>query len=175
VTVIDRRALFQTRMQAAQEWELAVLDRLRSCGWSADRFGQGQLPESQRRLLRRVNTRVRWIPDLIAQRAVSGGSVCMFVDAKSGETYKRSRRHDIETASLHALVDWKRFSGVPCVLVTQDWMVHDVDFVLAFSEDGPHRGNGSGTDFRVWQASTGIDWDTCFPGGGIPEQWKMLA
>ena len=53
------------RMREARKFERTVFDVLRSRGWTADPFGQGQLSQDIRAKLRQVKTPVRWMPDII--------------------------------------------------------------------------------------------------------------
>jgi hypothetical protein len=153
---------FAQRMRVAESWEAELRDRLRAEGWVADSFGQGQLPKHQRELLKRVRTPARWMPDMVAQRPEREHSLCIFIDAKAGDTFRKTGNHDIEAASLDALIQWKRFSKVPCLVITQDWKIHDVERVAALCWDGAFRGFGSGTPFKLWKASDGIEWDSYF-------------
>jgi hypothetical protein len=153
---------FEHRLQHALSWESKVVAKLERCGWLATPFGQGQLPEPQRALLRRLPTALRWMPDILATRAGPAGPFCVLIDAKGGDRHKSTGNHGIETASLNALLEWKRLAKVPCVIVTPDWLVHDVEYIAANSWKGPRYGNGSGTPYRLWRGDTGTAFDACF-------------
>jgi hypothetical protein len=67
------RVSFDARMQAARAAEAAVLARFRALpGWLAFPFGQGQLPDDCRDVLRQIEDAcgrpllIRWMPDIIA-------------------------------------------------------------------------------------------------------------
>ena len=53
---------FDQRIREAHQFERTVLDALRVRGWTAELFGQGQLSEDVRAILRQVETPVRWLP-----------------------------------------------------------------------------------------------------------------
>lgn len=162
---------FDARLVKATAFEDAVIEKLRECGYLADRFGQGQLPERQRALLRFHDTQVRWMPDIACSRRFAKSSLFMFLDAKAGDTYLRTGNHDIEKASLDALVEWKRFSKLPTFIITSDWKVHDPERILNLCWSGYFRGTGSGTPFVLWPVDVGQAWSSFFD----PELLELLA
>lgn len=153
---------FALRIASAVAFEDQVVERLRALGFVADKFGQGQLPDRQRELLRTVDTPIRWMADIIAQRKFAAGTLCMFVDAKAGDKYKQTNNHDIETRALNTLIEWKRFAKAPSLIVTADWCVHDPEYVAGICWDGRWNGNGSGTPFKLWPVSAGQPWERYF-------------
>ena len=163
---------FAARMQLAVMWETEVLNRLQEYGWTADKFGQAQLPESQRDFLRRVDTNTRWLPDIIAHKRLSGDEfLACYIDAKGGEKFRETGNHDIESRSLKVLLEWKQFTGYSVLVVTRDWMVHRVEAIDQHCWDGPFCGRGSGTPFKLWPATTteagiNIPWDSIMVSDG---------
>ncbi len=154
---------FAERLARAAAFEDAIIDRLSKSGFTAvDRFGQAQLPEQQRQLLKRHDTAVRWLPDIIAQRFFLGGFICLFIDAKTSQRYLETGRHDIETRSLDTLIAWKQFAQLPVFIVTEDWRVHEPEFVKSIAVEGFFNGIGSGTPFVLWPVSSGHSWEEFF-------------
>lgn len=153
---------FAERLQVGRAFEDQVRDRLERDGWESSKFGQEQLPEKHRRILRRQDTSIRHMPDVLASRMIGELAVSAFFDAKSGEVFRRTGKHGIETASLMALVEWKRAHKLPTYIVTADWCLHDPEYVLSICEDGHYLGKGSGTPFKLWYASEGQPWDQFF-------------
>ena len=76
---------FTQRMREARKFERTVVDALRVHGWIAEPFGQGQLSESVRAILRQVKTPARWMPDIIGCKRYPVRTLTVFVDAKAGE------------------------------------------------------------------------------------------
>jgi hypothetical protein len=93
---------FDRRMREAHELEGAVLDALRARGWTAEPFGQGQLPEDVQAILRQVETPVRWIQDIIECKKFAAHTLAVFVDAKAGERWRKTDRHGIEQSAAES-------------------------------------------------------------------------
>lgn len=154
---------FQERLADAMRHEDAVIEALKSRDFLADRFGQGQLPEHQRDHLRlyrdqgKYPTPVRWMPDIIASKKFANRSIVIFVDAKAGNRYEQTGRHDLEIAAIESAMGWAMYSRCPAYFVFQDFRVATPEDVLEHGQQGQFRGSGSGTPFLL------IPVDVCRP------------
>lgn len=59
---------FSTRLAIGEDHELRVANELSHRGWSVDRWGQGTLSAHIREAIQRSDSRLRFLPDLIAAR-----------------------------------------------------------------------------------------------------------
>lgn len=157
----ERRAL-------AEPFEDHVIGLLRDSGWDAERFGQGQLSETMRLHLRQIKppTAVRWLPDIIAGRTTAlRTSTIRYVDAKAGETWRKTGNHAVEVSPVNADDEWQLYSGTEVFYVFTDGGVATPERVRATGWKccgvGPHR-----TDFwlfprvacKPFEAVFGIAW-----------------
>src|SRR5262249_21810206 len=140
---------FELRIRKATQFERRVLDALRARGWTAELFGQGQLPEDVRAHLRQVDTPVRWMPDIIACKEYPVRALTVFVDAKAGERWRQTNKHAVEQSAAESANRWKEFSNCDTYFVFTDWSVTIHSTVLELDERGPDYGNGSGTPFLL--------------------------
>lgn len=140
---------FAGRLAAAIAFEDKVVAALTERGWLAERFGQGQLSEEMRSMIRSVETAVRWMPDIIAARRFEALTKLVFVDAKAGERWRDTGNHDIEAAALIGAELWRDYSGCETYFVFSDGGVVTPATFREFCEPGRYRGNGSGTPFYV--------------------------
>ena len=140
---------FDQRMREARKFERTVLDALGSRGWITEPFGQGQLSEDVRAKLRQVETPVRWMPDTIGCKKFAARTLTVFVDAKAGERWRKTNKHDVEQSAAESANRWAEFSNCPVYFVFPDWSVTIPATVLELDERGPHYGNGSGTPFLL--------------------------
>lgn len=173
---------FTDRMQRAVEHETFVQLRLQTLGWDAEKFGQGQLTEPMRALLRDYRTDsgdptpMRWMPDILAgARRPDGRSVVRLIDAKAGDGWHRYGNHDVEADALSAAVAWSRMFRVSVWFVFEDFScisAEDLDAmpVVKASEKRPGarwpgswHGAGSGTPFWLFRASDAAPLDREFP------------
>jgi hypothetical protein len=135
------------RLEGALVFERQVLDALLRRGWSAEPFGQGQMSNAIHDLIRGIPTHARWMPDIIAAKKFAARTMLIFVDAKSGERWRETGRHDIETAAVEAADAWADYSQSPTYFVFPDGGVTTPERVKAMAMPGKFRGNGSGTPF----------------------------
>jgi hypothetical protein len=140
---------FDQRIRKAHEFECTVLDALRVRGWTAELFGQGQLFEDVRAILRQVKTPVRWMADIIGCKKFAARTLTVFVDAKAGELWRRTNKHDVEQSAAESAHRWAEFSNCPVYFVFTDWSVTIPATVLELDERGPDYGNGSGMPFLL--------------------------
>lgn len=76
---------YRARFEAGSQWEKELPTKLAAWGWSVTPFGQAQIPEAFRTVLRDYEdsygrpSRIRWLPDHIAARP---GQLCL-IDAKT--------------------------------------------------------------------------------------------
>lgn len=155
---------FQQLIKTAELQETAIVEALRNRGWTAEKFGQGQLTEELRNHLRRVPTYVRWLPDIIAGRQHPHTTHIIFIDAKGGTTYQRTGNHDIQTTALEAAERWIEFTNHTChyFYVFDDWSVSTPGDVRENCWDGRYVGNGSGTPFKLFPTSITKSFDAVF-------------
>lgn len=152
---------FEKRMAAAAAFEKQVRDALAERGWYAEPFGQAQLTERTRQALRDIQptTRVRWLPDIIASRRFSSRTQVIYIDAKAGDKWRETGRHDFECAAVEASAKWAEYSGCPTYFVCSDWSVYTPDHVAETGTPGSFRGSGSGTPFLLVLQRSGLPFD----------------
>lgn len=155
---------FTARLEIGKLHELRVLESLIRRGWDAEYFGQAMLSERMREYLRKIPTCVRWMPDIIAAKNITGKNLVAFVDAKGGKKYQETGNHDIETASLVAAEKWIELSGDECpyYYVFDDGTVATPGDVREHGHDGMFRGNGSGTPFKLLPCTKTRTFDSAF-------------
>lgn len=154
---------FTKRLAVARKHEDRVLASLLLRGWAAEPFGQGQLTPDMREHLRKLDTSVRWMPDIIAAKRFAARTVVVFVDAKAGERYRDTGNHDIEVAALVAAEKWIQLASDACpyYFVFDDGGVLTPAVARELGSPGPYRGNGSGTPFLL------IPTSACSPFDGV--------
>lgn len=166
------RREFERRLAVATAFEEKVAAALVEREWIAERFGQGQLSEEMRDVIRRVNTATRYMPDVIAAKQFPAGTRLMFVDAKAGEKWKETGNHDIETAALEGAEKWEGFSGCPVYFVFANGDTITPRVFRELSRPGPFRGVGSGTPFLLVPRSACSRFDDIF---GARDAWMEGA
>jgi hypothetical protein len=163
---------FERRLEVATAFEVKVVAALIERGWRAERFGQGQLSEEMRDIIRRVNTKVRYMPDVIAARTFAAKTKLIFVDAKAGEKWQETKNHDIETAALEGAEKWQEFSECPVYFVfTSGDTITPQDF-RELATPGRFRGVGSGTPFLLVPRAACTRFDAVF---GPRDAWMEVA
>lgn len=160
---------FMRRLDLAQEFERKVIAELVSRDWQAEGFGQGQLSEEMREVIRRVNTPVRYMPDIIACKRFTGKTLLIFIDAKAGEKWRETGKHDVETAALDAAEKWVALSDCPYYFVFPDGGVLTPAVLRELGEPGRFRGVGSGTPFLLVPRTVCTHFNTVF---GPRDQWS---
>lgn len=141
---------FQGRMLTAREHELAVRARLEAAGWLVDWFGQAQIPEAMRKVIRTCPTALRWLPDMIATREGPAGNDIVFVDAKTGRD--DTPNYCVEIESVKALAKFEEFTSIKCLYVMCDFKVLDTQTIVKYGrkvDDGYNAGAGSGTPYYL--------------------------
>lgn len=166
------RPEFQKRLAKAQKHERRVKASLELRGWLAELFGQGQLSEQMRDVIKRVKTPVRYMPDIIAAQKFNATTRIVFIDAKDGDKWQETENHDVEKAALDAAEQWEQMSGCAFYYVFADGGVATPEMVRATCTDGRFRGIGSGTPFVVFPRSVCTTFDATF---GPAEQWATSA
>jgi len=155
-------AEFEQRIEIATAFEDKVAAALTERGWLAERFGQGQLSEGMRNVIKRVNTPTRWMPDIIAAKQFRAKARLIFVDAKSGEAWRNTGNHDIETAALEAAEGWEQFSGCPVYFVCSNGETITPAVFRELGVVGRYRGNGTGTPFLLMPRSASTSFNATF-------------
>lgn len=145
---------YSTRLDAATEFEVRIIEQLCSAGCKAWPFGQGLLPEDARQFLKTMNTPVRWLPDIMAWRRDLG---CIYVDAKDSDHNPRGN-HAVETRSSETMMQWLAFSRCPVVYAFPCGGYCHIRVWNAVKFAGRFNGNGSGTPFMLGRHD-----DTCSP------------
>lgn len=139
---------FSERLSHAQRHEGAVADALERLGYTVTRFGQGQLSEAAREVLKAHHSPIRWMPDLLAVNLRHA----VLVDAKN----TAGRNYAIETAAHDAHYSMAVALGTPVVYVWGDMHANTWYQVDLYAE--PYTGpecNGSGTPFKLMPAMHG--------------------
>lgn len=140
---------FRRRLALAVEFEDKVIAALTERAWLAERFGQGQLSAAMREMLRRVETTVRYMPDIIGARRFGNTTRVVFVDAKAGDRWRDTGKHDVEAAALVGAELWRDYSGCDVYFVFGDGGVITPAVFREMAEPGRYRGVGSGTPFYL--------------------------
>lgn len=161
---------FQNRLAVAKQHEWNVMRNLHIRCWLAEPFGQGQLSDGMRDLIKGVRSHVRYLPDIIAaETGQRAHGRLVFIDAKAGETFLRTGNHDIESAALDAAKCWAHFAGACCEVyfVFGDGGVISPDGAATQARQGHYRGNGSGTPFVLIPASSCVPFPVVFGDGPL--------
>lgn len=140
---------FARRLEVATAFEERVVAALIERDWRAERFGQGQLSTEMRDIIRRVKTPVRYMPDIIAAKRFSAHTRLVFVDAKAGDRWKDTGKHDIETAALDGADLWQQYSGCDTYFVFSNGDTITPQTFRELAAPGTFRGSGSGTPFML--------------------------
>jgi hypothetical protein len=160
---------YDDRVRPGQLHELAVMERLRQAGWIAEPFGQGQLSDPFRRLLKQFETTahqptlIRWLADIIAGREVgTDRSSVVLVDAKccNGRPNYAIELSAIETAEVFCNQLY-----TPTVYVFDDFHCLTPREARQRGRQGndPAPGNGSGTPYVLIDKRWGHAFDEFFP------------
>lgn len=154
---------FAARMAEAALHEQAVLNEIRCRGWIAEPFGQGQLPERVRDLLRKhSSTLVRWMPDIIAMKQFPNGMQLRFVDAKAGNKWETTGNHDVEIKALESADAFYSYAKAPVYFVFTDMGAAAPEDIWDVGWQGPNYGNGSGTPYLLFPAAVCRPLDATF-------------
>lgn len=163
---------FERRLAVATAHEEKVAAALVERGWRAERFGQGQLSDEMRDIIRRVDTATRYMPDVIAAKQFPAMTRLIFIDAKAGEKWRETGNHDIEKAALEGAEKWEAFSGCPLYFVFTNGDTIAPRVFRELSKPGPYRGVGSGTPFLLAPRSACSRFDAIF---GPRDAWMEGA
>lgn len=168
---------YTDRDRMARWHEKHVLEQIRQRGSFAEPFGQVLFSADLRERLRACRTLagrktpIRWIPDIIAINS----NVVALVDAKAGDTWQRTGRHDVEQDALVAALGWG--SAMSCqvwFIFTDGWAASA--HTLANSparREGPFLGKGSGTPFWLWPRT--VCQELIEPTPPMPPTWECGA
>lgn len=158
---------FQQRKAMADSHEHDVIERLISIGWHAELFGQAQLSEKSRDLLKSYvdhrfqPTLLRWLPDIIAgcNRPGYKSYVCL-IDAKACD--EKYANYSIERDALDAVTCLTDRMGMPCFFVFNDWKVLTARDIRLRGEFGPRPHFGSGTPYLLVSRDFGRSFSSVF-------------
>jgi hypothetical protein len=158
---------FEQRLTLAAKHEADIIAKLKGLRWHAEPFGQAQLSDASRDLLKgylddRLHpTLLRWLPDIIAgyRRPDSSAYVCL-IDAKvCNEKYAN---YSIERDAVHALACLTEHLAMPCFFVFDDWKILTARDALMRCEPGPRPYNGSGTPYWLVSRDFGRPFESVF-------------
>ena len=150
-------SLFRERMAQAEKHESTVRGMLEERGWLTIPFGQSQLTEQARDQLKRFDTPLRWIPDILTVK----NTELILIDAKTTRRVDTGNV-DIEKASFDAHIALTGIWRVKIFYVWFDYSVCDVWTVNDHGRIGQWRGNGSGTPFILVPRSVMRPFDEVF-------------
>lgn len=145
---------FNERFDPAREWEQKLRDKLRERGWKADLFGQGQLSDEWRHLLRgyadsyQRPALVRWMPDIITIVPTDLNTLA-FIDAKTGTG--NTGNYSVEINAHQAAKAFEDVFHVRVLFVWEDGGVlttDDIEMRHCKRHDGDGT-RGSGTPFYL--------------------------
>lgn len=162
------RVSFERRLATGVAFEDKIVAALIDRGWRAELFGQGQLTDEMRDAICRVNTPVRWMPDVITAKRFPARTRLVFIDAKAGETWRKTGRHDVEDGALIGAESWSTYADCETYFVFSSG---DTITPAAFRQaatPGTYRGVGSGTPFLLAPRAACQRFDTVF---GAREAW----
>lgn len=164
---------FNVRLGAARELETKVIAGLESRGWFAWAFGQEQIPEQGRDILRRYKddahrpSLIRWMPDILALRETHRPQVAL-IDAKGGD----GPRYAIETRSLEAAEIFVGRLHTPVFFVCRGGGVLTPRDIRERGWPGPESTKGSGTPYLLVDKRWAQKFDAVF---GTPETAERAA
>jgi Holliday junction resolvase len=133
--------------------EARVAGLLRARGWNVDQYGQGTLSGQVRDAVRRSDSALRWMPDLIAQR----GDRLVTVDCKASMS-AQTRRHAIARRAVQAHALFASYFEIAVYYVFDNLGVLTPVDVLGAARPGPPGRGGSGSDYYL----IGFDLDRPF-------------
>lgn len=139
---------FAERKALGDEWEAEVFELVKNTpGWHVQPFGQAMLQEATRKLIRKVDTPMRWMPDFLASRIRDGKS--FLLEAKWTDTEEHRSNYDIEVKSVEAMLKHGKDNGIPVYFVFPDFWVAEAREIASIATRGTFRGNGSGKPFYL--------------------------
>lgn len=146
---------------------MAVVERLTSTGWQADRFGQALLSDQTRDLLKRYEDGsrrpclIRWMPDVITFGVFSGGRIwTALIDAKvCGDR----PNYSVEMSAAETAQIFADQLYTPTFFVFDDWKVLTPREVRQRGTPGRVTANGSGTPYLLVEKRFGQPFDKVFP------------
>lgn len=157
---------FAARMAPALEFEIAVIERFNSTGWRAFPFGQSQLPDECRDLLRRYEDGsrrpclIRWMPDVIAFNVQTRRTYVALIDAKvCGDR----PNYAVEMSAAETAEAFTDRLYTPTFFVFDDWRVMTPREVRQRGRAGPNRSNGSGTPYYLIEKGFSRPFAEVFP------------
>jgi len=135
-------ASFSERLQVGETHERRVADELRRRGWVVDQWGQGVLSKPIRDGLWRSNSRLRYLPDLIATR----DSDIVTIDCKD-RMQSKTGRYSVKRECVNFGLQLTAL-GVPVFYVFGNLAVLIPTEVMSYDRIGPHA-TGSGAYLLV--------------------------
>lgn len=127
---------FAERIGPALVFEGVVIDWLRTRGWTAEPFGQGQLPSHVRDLLRDTDSTLRRLPDILACKRFAARTRSMLVDAKHGDRWRDTGNHAVEAAVAMIQAAMAEYMNTPIFYVFEDGRCTTPDRVLTLGVPG---------------------------------------
>ncbi|MEV8099138.1 hypothetical protein [Kitasatospora sp. NPDC085879] len=131
---------WNTRKAIGDQHEYYVIQELQRRGWTAHPFGQGTYPTAIQDALRRTNSPLRQLPDMIAAH----GSRIACIDAKARLPSTTSDRYAISCKSVHAGLQFTGLHApVPLYYVFGDLRVLTPAEIAHYSSRGNDHPTGS--------------------------------
>lgn len=164
-------ASFQQRKAIGDAHEQYVAEQLTVRGWEVTLWGQGILTKRIQDALRKTDSFIRWIPDLIAAKDTD----LVLIDCKSRMTSRSTGRHAVERAAVHAHVQLVAWTLLPVYYVFDDLDVLTPHDVLTAGREGPHSIAGSGAPYFLISANAARRFDGLFGAGKPAAQWGIAS
>lgn len=142
----------------ADAHEQRIAEELTARGWAVNPWGQGVLTQPVQAALRRTDSSLRWIPDLLAAKE---GHVAM-IDCKSSMTSRAMHRHAIESAAVRAHLQLVAWTLLPLYYVFDSLDVLTPYDALAAGRTGPHSVAGSGAPYLLVPTTRSRTFDSTF-------------
>ncbi|WP_055567766.1 hypothetical protein [Streptomyces atriruber] len=162
---------FQQRKAAGDAHEQYVAEQLTMRGWDVSPWGQGLLTEQIQDALRKTDSFIRWIPDLIAAKETD----LALIDCKTRMTSRSTGRHAVERAAVHAHAQLVAWTLLPVYYVFDDLDVLTPHDVLTTGRQGPHSIAGSGAPYFLIPATDTHRFDSLFGAGSPAAPWGIAS
>ncbi|MGA5270286.1 hypothetical protein [Streptomyces lydicamycinicus] len=164
-------ASFQQRKAIGDVHEQHVAEQLTLRGWEVNPWGQSLLTRRLQDALRRTDSSIRWIPDLIAAK----GKGLVLIDCKSRMTSRNTGRHAVERAAVYAHLQLFAWTGLPVYYVFDDLGVLAPHDVLIAGQEGPHSAAGSGAPYFLISGGVARSFDGLFGSEKSTAQWGIAS
>jgi len=159
---------FANRKASSDQFEKAVIDRLRCNGWYAERFGQCLLPEMMRDIMKCYHddygnpTLLRWLPDIYAGHfTAQGRAFCCLIDVKTCAS--KTENYAVELSAVEAVGKLCDVFHMPSYFVFDDWGILTAREIEQRGRPGSPHNSGSGTPYCLVARTFSHPFDQMFP------------